>query len=189
MNTSCQYESWSEAVFSNRRTYNGRLTIGRSKEGLPLVGFKHQKADDWLDFNSKQEGVRLVGFKYQKDYDWLDLNSKQEGVRLLGFKYQKGYNWLDSKFHCSYLKSRGIPKKPREKREKTRDIISLSFPVSGSRLPVPVTSFPVISVMRSPPHSTPSNMTWMVHLYFFDRYRLVFAKQQQFRLVFIFPTK
>jgi hypothetical protein len=45
---------------------NGNLTIGRSKEGLPLVGFKYQKADDWLDLNSKQEGVRLVGFKYQK---------------------------------------------------------------------------------------------------------------------------
>ena len=78
--------------FSNRRAYNGRLTIGRSKEGLPLVGFKYRKADDWLDLNSKQEGVRLVGFKYQKDYDWLDLNSKQEGV---GFKYQKDYDWLD----------------------------------------------------------------------------------------------
>jgi hypothetical protein len=48
------------------------LTIGRSKEGLPLVGFKYRKADDWLDLNSKQEGVRLVGFKYQKGYDWLN---------------------------------------------------------------------------------------------------------------------
>jgi hypothetical protein len=45
------------------------------KEGLPLVGFKYRKADDWLDLNSKQEGVRLVGFKYQKGYGWLDLNS------------------------------------------------------------------------------------------------------------------
>jgi hypothetical protein len=62
----------------------------RSKEGLPLVGFKYRKADDWLYLNSKQEGVRLVGFKYQKGYDWLDLNSKQEGVRLVGFRYQKG---------------------------------------------------------------------------------------------------
>jgi hypothetical protein len=75
-------------LFSNRRTYNGRLTIGRSKEGLPLVGFKYRKADDWLDLNSKQaEGIRLVGFKYQKGYDWLDFNSKQEGVRWVGFKY------------------------------------------------------------------------------------------------------
>jgi hypothetical protein len=54
------------------------------KEGLPLVGFKYRKTDDWLDLNSKQEGVRLVGFKYQKGYDWLDLNSKQEGVARIG---------------------------------------------------------------------------------------------------------
>jgi hypothetical protein len=94
-------------IFSKRRACNGRLTIGRSKEGLPLVGFKYRKADDWLDLNLKQEGVRLEGFKYQKGYDWLDLNSNQEGVRLVGFKYQKGYDWLDSQFHCSYLESRG----------------------------------------------------------------------------------
>jgi len=82
-------------LFSNRRTYNGRLTIGHSKEGLPLVGFKYRKADDWLD-----------------------LNSKQEGIRLVGFKYQKGYDWLDSQFHCSYLESRGVPEKSREIRVK-----------------------------------------------------------------------
>jgi hypothetical protein len=34
---------------------------------------------------------------------------------------------LDSQFHCSYLESRGVPEKPRGK--KTREIISLSFPV------------------------------------------------------------
>jgi hypothetical protein len=49
-----------------------------------------------------------VGFKYQKGYDWLDLNWKQEGVRLVGFKYQKTENWWDTKFHCSYLESRGV---------------------------------------------------------------------------------
>ena len=98
-------------IFSKRRAYNGRLTIGRSKEGLPLVGFKYRKADDWLDLNLKQEGVRLEGFKYQKGYDWLDLNSNQEGVRLVGFKYQKGYDWLDSEFHCLYLEYRGVQKK------------------------------------------------------------------------------
>jgi hypothetical protein len=49
------------------------------KEGLPLVGFKFRKTDDWLDLNSKQEGVRLVGFKYQKGYAWLDvMNRKPE---------------------------------------------------------------------------------------------------------------
>ena len=103
------------------------------KEGLPLVGFKYRKADDWLDLNSKQEGVRLVRFKYQKGYDWLDLNSKQEGVRLVGLKYQKGYDWLDSQFHCSYLESRGDPGKRREIPGKTREIISLSFPVHDFR--------------------------------------------------------
>ena len=116
--------------FSKRRAYNGRPTIGRSKEGLPLVGFKYRKADDWLDLNSKKDGVRLVGFKYQKGYDWLDLNSKQEGVRLVGFKYQKGYNWLDSQFHCSYL----------ERGQKNAGKY-LPF-ISGSRLPV--TSYPVM---------------------------------------------
>ena len=112
MNTSCQYQSWSRNdFFSKRRACNGRLTIGRSKEGVPLVGFKYQKGYDWLDLNSKQEGVRLVGFKYQKGYDWLDLNSKQEGVRLVRFKYQKGYDWLNSQFHCPYLDPRGVPGK------------------------------------------------------------------------------
>jgi hypothetical protein len=67
------------------------LNIGR-----PTIG--------WF-FNSKQERVRLVGFKYQKADDWLDLNSKQEGLRLVGIKYQKGYDWLDSKFPCSYIES------------------------------------------------------------------------------------
>ena len=95
-------------IFSKRRAYNGRPTIGRSKDGVPLVGFK-----------------------YQKGYDWLDLNSKQEGVRLVGFKYQKCYDWLDSQFHCSYLESRGVPEKPRGK--KPREIISLSFPVHDFR--------------------------------------------------------
>ena len=37
----------------------------------PLVGFK-SKAYDWLVLNSKQEGLQLVGFKYQKADDWLD---------------------------------------------------------------------------------------------------------------------
>ena len=142
-------------IFSKRRACNGRLTIGRSKEGLPLVGFKYRKADDWLDLNSKQEGVRLVGFKYQKGYDWLNLNSKQEGVRLVGFKYQKGYDWLDSQFHCSYLESRGVPGKTREKTRGSNAGNYLPF-ISGSRLPVmqlPVTSFPVMQLpvtSRSP---------------------------------------
>jgi hypothetical protein len=102
-------------LFSNRRTYNGRLTIGRSKEGLPLVGFKYRKADDWLDFNSKQA----------------------EGIRLVGFKYQKGYDWLDSQFHCSCLESRGVSEKSREIRVKNAGnylpfISGFRFTTSGS---------------------------------------------------------
>ena len=37
---------------------------------------------------------------------------------------------LDSQFHCSYLESRGVPGKTREK---TREIISLLFPVHDFR--------------------------------------------------------
>jgi hypothetical protein len=37
-----------------------------------MVGLK-SKSYDWLVLNSKQEGLRLVGFKYQKADDWLDL--------------------------------------------------------------------------------------------------------------------
>jgi hypothetical protein len=74
---------------------------------------------------------------------------------------------LDSQFHCSYLESRGVPGKTREIRvkkkkksagitgKKKREIIFLSFPVVGSRLPVP--SFPVMPfpVMQLPVTSYP----------------------------------
>ena len=56
----------------------------------------------------------MVGIK-STECDWLVLNSKQEGLRLVGFKYQKADDWLDSKFHCSYLESRGVAKKKRWK--------------------------------------------------------------------------
>ena len=72
----------------------------------------------------------LVGFK-SKAYDWLVLNSKQEGLRLVGFKYQKAGDWVDSKFHCSYLESRGVPEKTRqksgEKRRLKLSLFDLSF--------------------------------------------------------------
>jgi hypothetical protein len=85
------------------------------------------EVDDW----SFKEGLPLVGFKYRKADDLLDLNSKQERIRLVGFKYQKGYDWLDSQFHCSYLESRGDPDKNAGNiGTKTREIISLSFPVA-----------------------------------------------------------
>jgi hypothetical protein len=71
------------------------------------------------------------------------LNWKQEGLRLVGFKYQKADDCLDSKFHCSYLESRGVPKKNREIRKKTTGNY-LPF-TSCSRLPVPVMQLPVTS--------------------------------------------
>ena len=123
-------------IFSKRRAYNGRLTIGRSKEDLPLVGFKYRKGDDWLD-----------------------LNSKQEGVRLVGFKYQKGYDWLDSQFHCSYLESRGVPGKTQKYRVNAGNYLPF---ISGSRLPVmqlPVTSYPVMQLPVTHAHAITSGTT------------------------------
>jgi hypothetical protein len=53
----------------------------------------------------------------------------------VGFKYQKGYDWLDSKFHCSYLESRGLPEDEKRGKygKKERKIISLSVPVHDFR--------------------------------------------------------
>ena len=124
-------------TFSHRWTYNGRSTIGRSNMAYHWLDLNIGRPTIGWFFNSKQERVRLVGFKYQKADDWLDLNSKQEGLRLVGIKYQKGYDWLDSKFHCSYIESRGVPGKKNagstgEKREK----LSPFHFRSGSRLPV-----------------------------------------------------
>ena len=73
-------------TFSNRRTNNGRLTIGCSKKAYHWWDSNIGRSTIGWFLNSKQEGVRLVGFIYYKGYDWLDLNSKQEGVRLVGFK-------------------------------------------------------------------------------------------------------
>ena len=89
----------------------------------------------------------MFGFK-SNAYDWLVLNSKQEGLQLVGFKYQKADDWLDIKFHCSYLESRGVPEKNAGNTGKTREIISLSLPVSVTSflvMQLPVTSFPVTS--------------------------------------------
>ena len=90
-------------IFSKRRAYNGRPTIGRSKDGVRLVGFKYQKGYDWLDLNSKQEGVRLAGIKFHKGLVWLALNSESVGGALVGFKYQKGYDWWDSNIRSATI--------------------------------------------------------------------------------------
>ena len=58
-------------------------------------------------------------FKREK---WFNIG----GNRSIVTRYR-----LDSQFHCSYLDSRGVPGKPRV--EKTREIISLSFPVHDFR--------------------------------------------------------
>ena len=84
-----------------RLTVQRRLTIG------------------WIQI----ESIRLVGFK-SRAYDWLVLNSKQEGLWLVGFKYQKASDWLDSKFHFSYLESRGVPEKNARNTGKKRGKLS-----------------------------------------------------------------
>jgi len=141
-------------TLSNRRTYNGRLTIGRSK-----------KAYHWWESNIGSPTIGWFWIRSKKGYDWCDSNVRWatigwfwiwEGQRLFGvflisevlrlvvFKYQKGYDWLESKFHCSYLESREVPKKKRGKYgKKRREIISLLFPVPVTSLPV--TSFLVTS--------------------------------------------
>jgi hypothetical protein len=94
----------------------------------------------------------LVGFK-SKECDWLVLNSKQEGLRLVGFQYQKADDWLDSKFHCSYLESRGVAEeKPQEIRGenagttgKTRRKLSPFIFRSGDVISGDTTSGDVIS--------------------------------------------
>ena len=47
------------------------LVATRCKPIQTMVGFK-SKVYDWLVLNSKKEGLRLVGFKYQKANEWLD---------------------------------------------------------------------------------------------------------------------
>ena len=137
-------------------------------EGRRLVVQK--KAYDWWDSNIRRATI-----------DWIWIRSKKgriggvqisEGLRLVGFKYQKCYDWLNSQFHCSHLESRGVPGKTREiPGKKTREIISLSFPVHDfrwcnfrwrhirwfnfrSRLrtrSLPVTSYPVTSLLPIAP--------------------------------------
>ena len=49
MNTSCQYESWSENDFFKQTNVQRKVDDLPFKEGLPLVGFKYRKGYDWLD--------------------------------------------------------------------------------------------------------------------------------------------
>jgi hypothetical protein len=68
---------------------------------------------------------------------------------------------LDSQFHCSYLESRGVPEKPREK--KPREMISLSFPVHDFRW----RHFRWCNFRwRHDPHRSPSNAVWAVPIYY-----------------------
>jgi len=63
------------------------------------------------------EGGRLVGFEFEERRATIGGIQISEGLRLVVFEYQKGYHWSDSKFHCSYLESRGVAKK--NKKQKT----------------------------------------------------------------------
>jgi hypothetical protein len=110
-------------IFSKRRAYNGRPTIG-----------------------------------------WFWIRSKKE------------YDWLNSQFHCSHLESRGVPGKTREiPGKKTREIISLSFPVHDFRWRNfrwrHIRWFNFRSHLRTralpaPPHCTTSNAVWAVLIYY-----------------------
>jgi hypothetical protein len=76
------------------------------------------------------------------DNGWTQI----ESIRLVGFEFEarratigriqisEGDDWLESKFHCSYLESRGIPEKTREIRVKSAGKLSLfhfRFTTSG----------------------------------------------------------
>jgi hypothetical protein len=111
------------------------------------------KVDDWsfkrrLTIGGIQisKGLRLVIFEFEARRGTIGGIQISEGVRLVGFRYQKGYDCLNSQFHCSYLESRGVP-------GKTREMISLSFPVTSFPvMQLPVTSCPVMQlpVMQLP---------------------------------------
>ena len=69
---------------------------------------------------------------------------------MVGFKYRKGYDWLDSKFHCSYLESRGVPEINAGNTGKSAGnyipfISGSGDATSGGIISVPVTSLPVTS--------------------------------------------
>ena len=75
----------------------------RTTEGWRLV-VQRRLTIGWIQI----ESIRLVGLEF-------------EARRLVGFRYQKADDWLDYKFHCSYLKSRGVPEKTREIRVKSAE--------------------------------------------------------------------
>ena len=83
--------------------------------------------------------IHIPQFRREK---WFNIG----GNRSIVTRYR-----LDSQFHCLYQESRGVP-------GKTREIISLSFPVTSfpvMRLPVtshPVMQLPVTSRSPSIPH-------------------------------------
>ena len=67
---------------------------------------------------------------------------------------------LDSQFRCLYLESRGVPEKTAGNTDKkTREIISLSFPV----MQLPVAHAHAIT------SGTPKNDKWMVLLYYYRK--------------------
>ena len=60
-----------------------------------MFGFK-SKTYDWLVLNSKQEGLRLVGFKYQKADNWLDTKFHCSYLECSGVPEKKRENTKQS---------------------------------------------------------------------------------------------
>ena len=67
--------------------------IGRSKEGLPLVGFKYRRLVGF-EFEARRstiggiqisEGLRLVGFEFEARRGTIGGVQISEGLRLVGF--------------------------------------------------------------------------------------------------------
>jgi hypothetical protein len=69
-------------TFSNRRTYNGRLTIDRSKKAYHWLDSNREHTIGWIQI----ESIRLVGFEFEARRAMIGGIQISEGQRLVGFK-------------------------------------------------------------------------------------------------------
>jgi len=72
-------------TFSNRRTYNERLTIGYSK-----------KAYHWWGSNIGRAMIGCFWIRSKKGYHWLDSNTRRATIGCFWIRGKKGYDWWDS---------------------------------------------------------------------------------------------
>ena len=126
-----------------------------------MVGFKSTKCD-WLVLNSKQEGIRLMGFKYQKADDWLDSKfhcSYQESrgvAEKKRWKYGEKMRELGIKRTGNYPLSFSVP---------VTSLPVMQLPVTS----FPITSSDLISSEVTAPHCSPASATLALPLCYFDR--------------------